>query len=273
MLSKVEVTTRQGNLLSLPLEDVTNGLAIEEIEGLDPVKATLVSTSFANMDGEQYQSSKRELRNIKITLAIEPDETLESVSSVRRRVYAYFMPKTEVNLRFFTDDGAPVDIVGRVESCDAPLWAQEPTAVVSILCFDPDFFNPTETQVTGATTSGTTPITINYDGSVETGIRFTLAVNRTMSDVTIYHTPPNDTLRVLEFSAPLLAGDQLIINTVTGQKFATLVRTSVSSPILYGVSPQSSWIELAPGPNLLRVYATGAAVPFTINYFKRYGGL
>lgn len=273
MLNKVEVTTRQGNLLSLPLEEITNGLAIEEIEGLDPVKATLVSTSFARMDGEQYQSSRRETRNIKLTLAIEPDETLETVSDVRRRVYAFFMPKSEVSLRFFTDDGSPVDIVGRVESCEAPLWAQEPTVVVSIICFDPDFFNPTLVHVAGATTSGSTETTINYDGTVETGIQLVLSVNRSLAEFTIYHNPPNETLRTLDFSAALLSGDVVTINTVAGQKYATLNRTSVESSVLYGISPQSAWIELAPGPNLIRVYATGAPVPFDLNYYKRYGGL
>src|SRR5687768_15048880 len=101
MLTRVDVTTRQGNLLSLLLEEISSGLVVEEIEGLDPVRAILVSSSYAGQDGEQYQSSKRERRDIKITLGIEPDETVEEVADVRRRIYAYFMPKSEVNLKFF----------------------------------------------------------------------------------------------------------------------------------------------------------------------------
>lgn len=273
MLSKIEVTTRQGNLLSLPLEDISFGLTVDDVEGLDPVKATLVSSSFARLDGEQYQSSKRETRNIKLTLGIEPDEATETVAGVRRRVYAYFMPKSQVTLRFFSDDGPSVDIVAIVESCETPLWTQEPTAVVSLMCFDPDFISPTLTTVEGATTSGSDEFTINYDGTVETGIQFVLAVDRSVNDITIYHNPPNDTLRTMEFSAPLLNGDEVTINTVVGQKYATRKRTGVDTSILFGISPQSSWIELSPGPNVFRVYATGAAIPFDINYFTRYGGL
>lgn len=273
MLTKVDVTTRQGNLLSLPLEEISNGLVVEEIEGLDPVRAIIVSSSFANLDGEQYQSSKREKREIKFTLGIEPDETIEEVSDVRDRVYDFFMPKSEVDLKFFFDNRDPVNIKGRVETCETPLWAQEPTVVANVLCFDPDFYNPTEVVVAGATTSGSTEFTIDYDGTVGSGLQFILSVNRSMSDFTIYHNPPNETLRSMEFAESLVSGDQVTINTVVGQKFATLKRSSVDSSIMHGISPQSSWLELARGPNLFRVYATGAAVPFEIKYFKRYGGL
>jgi hypothetical protein len=274
MLNSLEVTTRQGNLLSLPLEEINNGLVVEEIEGLDPVRAILVSSSFAGLDGEQYQSSRREKREIKITLGIDPDETLEEVSDVRRRVYAYFMPKAEVNLKFFFDnDASPVQINGRVESCETPLWAAEPTVIVNIQCFDPDFFDPTEVVVSEETTSGSDEFTIDYDGTVASGLQFIFSADRDIDDFTIYHNPPNETLRTMEFAAPLLDGDVVTINTVAGQKYATLNRLSVDSSIMFGISPQSSWIEMEPGANIFRVYATGDPVPFQIKYFNRYGGL
>ncbi len=56
MLIKVEARTSSGALLILPLDDVSSGYVVEEIEGLDPVKATLVSSSFAQADGEQYHT-------------------------------------------------------------------------------------------------------------------------------------------------------------------------------------------------------------------------
>jgi hypothetical protein len=71
----------------------------------------------------------------------------------------------------------------------------------------------------------------------------------------------------------LVAGDVLSINTVTGSKGATLTRAGVESSVLYGISPQSSWLELMPGVNTIRVYATGAAIPLSIEYINRYGGL
>jgi hypothetical protein len=114
---------------------------------------------------------------------------------------------------------------------------------------------------------------LNYDGEVETGFVFTLNVNRTLSEVTIYNTTPNEGIRSLDFSGSLVAGDVLVINTITGSKGATLTHLGASSSVLYGVSPQSSWLDLKPGSNQLRVYAVGAAIPFTIAYTTKYGGL
>ena len=43
MLTRVEVTNRRGNVLALAIEEDDNPYQINSIEGLEPVKATLVS--------------------------------------------------------------------------------------------------------------------------------------------------------------------------------------------------------------------------------------
>lgn len=273
MLSRVEVHTRQGSILDLPLDDPSGGIIVTDIEGLDPVNATLVSSSFANVDGEQYHSARREKRNIKLKLGLEPDYVTTSVSDLRKRLYAYLMPKAEVMLRFLMTDGQQVDIWGRVESNEAPQFVQEPAADVSILCFNPDFFDPTIVNFSGTTTSTTTETLLTYDGTVETGFLFTLLVNRSMTGFTIYHRPPDGSLRLVDFAAPLVAGDELLISSVTGAKGAFLTHLGSDSSVLYGISPQSPWLQLENGVNGLRVYASGAGVPYTIQYTTKYGGL
>lgn len=273
MLTLVEVRTAQGDLLGMPLGDISDGFVIEEIEGLDPVKATLVSSSFAKMDGEQYQSSRRETRNIKLKLGLEPDYATGSVRDLRLRLYTFFMPKSVVNLKFYMSSGLIVDIAGRVESFETPLFTKEPAVDISIVCFDPDFISPILGTLSGMSTATMTETLIHYDGTVESGISMVMPVDRTLSALTIYHRPPDGTLRLLDFSAPLVAGDSLSISTVVGNKSATRTRTATLSSVLYGVSPQSNWIELLPGDNYIRVYALGAGVPFTIQYKNRYGGL
>ena len=273
MLYKLEATNNQGNTLALPLEDVSNGLYIADIDGMGPVKATLVSTSFARLDGQQYHSSRRDARNITIKIDLEPDWATESVYNLRKRAYAYFMPKSWVKLRFYMDEGLTVDIEGRVESCEATIFSNKPMLDISIMCFDPDFLALTSTTVTGNTTSSTTETTINYPGEVEAGFNFQLSLNRTLSQFTIYNTTPDGEIRSLDFAASLLNADVVKISTVVGNKEATLTRSGSQSSILYGVSPQSAWLELVPGVNKIRVYATGAAIPWSISYKSRYGGL
>lgn len=273
MLNKVEVSSAQGNLLSLPFEDIYEGLIVEDIKGLDPVKATLVSSGFAGSDGEQYQSSKREKRNIIIRLALEPDPGVETVEDLRFRVYDFFMPKAEVFLRFFKDSGLIVDIPGRVESCDTPLFTSEPAVDVSIICFDPDFQVPTPVTITTGTVATTVETPAPYPGTVPTGIKFVMNVTRTITDFSIYHRLPSGQIQQLDFSAPLVAGDVLEISTVTGNKYANLTHLGVTSSILRGVSPQSRWLELERGDNTFRIFDSGSAIPYSVQYVTRYGGL
>jgi len=261
--------------LVLPLEDDSSGYRVAEIEGLDPVKATLVSSSFANMDGEQDQSARREARDIKIQVELVPDPETDTVYGLRKGLYKFFMPKTKVFLRFYMADGLEVDIEGRVETCETALFTKEPAVDISVRCSKPDFIDLTPVVVMGTTTSGDVPIIIDYAGSIETGIQLILDVDRSLDSFSVFHTPPGEAVRSLDFdNVPLVAGDVVTITTIRGAtKGATLVRAGVTSSVLRGVSPQSSWLELTPGENAIRVYAEGAAIPLAIQYQDRYGGL
>lgn len=273
MLSTVEVRTTAGTLLTLPLEDVSNGLYILDIDGLDPVKATIVSSSFANVDGSQYQSARRESRNIILKIALKPDYSIDSVADLRNRLYDFLMPKSNVSLRFIMDDDLEVDISGRVESFETPLFSKEPEVDISIICFDPDFVDITPVELSGESTDGTDEELIEYNGTVETGIIFTLEIDRTLTEFTIYHRPPDGIVRTLDVAASFVAGDVLEIVTVRGSKGLTLTRTAVDSSALYAMSPQSNWIQLEKGNNYIRVYAEGDPIPYELSYMTRYGGL
>lgn len=273
MIEKLEVRTVQGDLLILPL-DAETGYIVEDIDGLDPVKSTLVSSSFANQAGATYQSSKREVRNILLKLAFEPVWSInQTVRDLRKQLYRIFETESELNLRFYLSDGPSVEIGARKEDITAPLFVADPKATISLLCFEPDFIVPTPVVLSGNTVSTTTETNVTYDGDIETGIKFTLNVNRSVSEVTIYHRGPDGVVRSLEFAAALVAGDVLTISTVRGSKGATLLRTGVTSSVLFAVSAQSNWIALDTGLNTIRVYAEGAGIPYTIEYITRYGGL
>lgn len=272
MLYKVEARNPQGDLFSLQFDDISDGYIVEEIGGLDPVKATIVSSSFAQQDGTHYQSSRRENRNITMKVQMDPIDD-GSVESLRERLYDFFMPKMPVSLRFYRDSGLTVDIDGRVESCEAPLFTDEPEANISIINFNPDFVDMTPVVVTGLNTSNATATNVDYKGSVNTGIVLVVSVAHTMSDVTIYQTTPSGQLYTMEFAGSLVAGDVLTISTLNGNKYATLTRAGVDSSVLYGISPQSKWLELEKGINAIQVYATDGGSPATITYLSRYGGL
>lgn len=274
MLAQVVVSNPQGGLLTLPLNDISNGIIVEEIDGLDPVDAILTSTAFAGIDGEQFQNASRDTRNITIKLGMAPDPSVGTVQSIRQLLYSFFMPKNSVNLSFIMDDGTPFNTTGVVKSFDAPLFVQEPEANLSIICYDPDFYAPNPTVITGSTTSGTDTIDIPYSGTSPAGVDLRIYPTSALSEFTIYYTPSGGVMQTFDFVASLSAGDEVHISTVPGGKEAILLTAAgVYSSVLYGVAPQATWISLMPGDGSIQVYADGAAQPFSLSYISQYGGL
>jgi hypothetical protein len=257
----------------LPLEDISNGFALEEVGGLDPVKATVVTTKFAQIDGVQIQGSSRESRNVTMKVGLEPDYSAETVQDLRDNLYDFLMPKELVELHFYDSGGRVVRANGEVESFVAPLFVKDPTADISIICSDPDFVELEAVGFTGGTVSDTTETLVSYKGTSPTGIELVLNVDRTISGFTIYNRLPGNVLQTMDIAIPLVSGDTYTINTVPGSKGATLVHGGITSQPLYSVSPQADWAFFKKGDNYLRVHASGAAVPFDVSYYNRYGGL
>lgn len=275
MLEKVEIRTKQGVLLTLPLLGEANGYIVQDIQGLDPVKAEFVSTSFAELDGEQEQAARRGKRNVVFVLEFDLDFLSTSVSERRNYLYQIFIPKTSVHLRFFETGGRQIDIYSKVESILAPRFSKDPVATISLLSFDPDFYIPTPVVVSGTTVSNLDEISHNYVGTVDTGYIFQLNVNRLINEFTIYHRTADDILRTMEFNSaePLLAGDTLRISTIPGNKYVVRTRDGVDTSLLYTFNVHPLWTQLQPGNNSFRVQAEGTLIPFTITYTTKIGGL
>ncbi|UQS94701.1 minor tail protein [Arthrobacter phage Zeina] len=278
MLTKAEVTNSSGVVLELPIGEPYMGYLVQEIEGLDPTKATLVTSSFANEDGEEYHTSRRDARDIIFKIKLEPDYSTGSAWELRQDLYGFFMPKSEVSMRFYVEAFGYVDITGVVEIFNCPMFVKEPEATVSIHCAKSDFLIPDPVIFNGVTTwSDIIEAEIDYDGTIETGIAFNITADRSLPEgLTIYHRGPDNSFNVLEFTEPLSAGDTLDISTVNGAKGATLTNdVDGTDSILFGVTPQSAWINLFPGKNYIRVFVDveGAAIPYTMTYTKKHGGL
>lgn len=272
MLNRLEIYNNGGDLLTLALDDFTDGLVLEDVTGIDPVKATLTSSNFAQQDGAQFHAARREPRNIIIKLGLDPDYTTTSVWDLRKRLYSFFMPKSELYVNFILDD-LEVVIIGVVESLDTPQFTKEPKAIISIMCFDPDFRDPTSIPIDGFTVDDSTDTIYNYEGTVETGVQLRLFVDRALTEFTVYNTPSAGSGNYMDFAGDFEAGDEIVISTVTGDKYVNLIRAFTQTSILYALSPQSKWVEFLPGENAFRFYAVGDPIPYSLDYQARYGGL
>lgn len=273
MLTKLEVRNSAAALLTLPFLDISGGYVLKSVDGLDPVKATIVTSSYATRDGVEYETAHRDIRNLIVHLGLEPDYAATTVPALRNALNKWFMTKRQVELRFYEDSGLITSVMGRVESNVAPRFTSDPGSDISIICPNPDFLGMTNELISGNTVADGTESTINYIGTVETGFLFTLNVNRTISGFSIYLRGEDNIQYELDFAASLIAGDVVQISTTPGNKFAILTRAGVTTSLLYGVSPSSPFVVLEPGVNKIRVLVSGAAIPYTIGYTDHYGSL
>lgn len=275
VLTKVDVQSYAGESISFPLQNVADGFILKEVRGLDPGKASLVSSTFANMDGAQYQAARFEPRNIVMLFDLEPRYSGTSVRELRNTLYRHFMPKTPLTLGFEMDDGLAVEIEGIVEAAESPIFSSDPQFAVSVICHRPDFVDPAIKFGTGEAHPQMTYKTIEYEGSVPAGIKFILSMNagNASNGIILQHESPTGVVSPLTFSAALQGLDEVSINTTPGEKSAILKRAGVESSILYGVSPQSKWFQLEPGTNKIGIQVTGSQTYWEYEWYNRYGGL
>lgn len=274
MLTQVDATNARGSTLGLPVFDYSGGYSVRDIQGLDPVQAAISTSSQAQVDGAQFQNAQRGIRNITMKLGLEPDYLLTTVDSLRARLYDYFMTKSNLSLTFWKDGSVFAVCSGQVETFDCPMFVQDVEADISIICFDPDFYAITPTVISSGTVSDTTVNAIQYDGTSDAGLVFSLAVNRIMSSFTLYNTQPDGTVQTFAVAGSFAPGDVVTINSIPGQKGLFLTRASITTPVLFYADQQNmNWPVLTKGENDFRAYTSGATIPYTVSYTPKYGAL
>lgn len=273
MLTAVDITNSRGDTLHLSLMDYSIGYLVKDIEGLGPVNAALTSSSMAQVDGAQFQSARRDIRNITMKLGLKPDYSVDSVQSLRANLYAYLLPKANVKLGFYLDDILYAITSGQVETFDNPLFVQEPEADISILCYDPDLYGSAVNLSTHTQADSVTTTLIQYAGTSDAGFIFTLSINRSVSDIRITNTTPDGVQRTLEIVGSFVSGDILTINTIPGSKKITRTRAGLVTSVLYYKTSVSTWPFFQNGDNLFGAFCSGAGIPFVLNYTPKFGGL
>ena len=273
MLSKVEVTNVRGEILALPLTDFSAGYLVRDIQGLNPVKASLTSSSMAQIDGVQPQASRRDTRNITMKLELKPNFNDNSVVSLRRNLYAYMLPKAVVGLGFYFDEVLFAVTTGTMESLENNMFTSDPEMDASIICADPDFYGPNVITVDGSTVADSTTQTISYEGTSDAGIIFTLSVDRTIAGFSLYNTKPDGTSQIFNFVGALVDGDVVTITSIPRQKSAINVHSGTPESVLFGVDSSSTWIDLGNGDNDFRAAVSGDPIDYTIQYTPKYAGL
>src|SRR5690606_37286196 len=119
MITELTITREYGDSLTRLVPGPTDGYLDEEIEGLHPGTVSVASTTVTSMEGEVYQSSRLEKRNIVLKIKLLPNYAASSMSARRNYLTSLFLAKKSVVLGFDREDGEYVTIEGRIEDIEA----------------------------------------------------------------------------------------------------------------------------------------------------------
>lgn len=280
MLTEVKAYSSWQSAPTLPLSDngraETDLIQIRNIEGLDPVKASVNTSPFGSVDGEAYIGSSVLSRNIVLTVHPNPDWDAWSYEGLRRLIYSYFMPKRSVRLVFYSDDIIPVEITGIVEDVAANAFSKDPEFLISIICPDPYFIALNATVILGeAVRPGGDVIDIDYGGNVETGVYVKATYESGSVPTSIGIQIGDPAISYFDVVAGVSATKYFEMNSLPMQKFVRNVNTNtgVIANLLSAVKEGSSWPTLQPGENAFSIITNVGVQNWELSYFERFGGL
>jgi hypothetical protein len=254
----------------------TDLIQIRNITGLDPVKATVNTSSFGSVDGVAYLGSNVPSRNIVLTIHPNPDWDTWTFERLRRLLYSYFMPKQLSRLVFYSDDIPPVEIFGYVEDYNVNPFSRDVEIQVSIICPYPYFTAVNPTVVTGQSTrDNSNPVEIEYNGSIDTGINVELTRISDPAPTFVSIQSGDPSISTYRVTASVSATTYFLMNSIPGQRYAQNVSlsTGVITNLLSKIIDGSTWPTLQPGTNDFSVITDQGAQDWQLTYFELYGGL
>lgn len=279
MIKSITVTNYLGDSIVLELtRPEKSGFVIKSITGLGAGKANVNTTEVATNDGSLFNSSRIPSRNIVISLKYLWND---SVEDVRQLSYKYFPIKKKVTLLIETDNRS-AEIEGYVESNDPDIFSKDEGSDISIICPNPFFYSAGNNGINTTVFYGVEPLfefpfsnesltecllemgaiqnqtekVIVYNGDAEIGVTITIHAVGEAGTITIYNTGTREIMRIdsnkLEAftGSGIMAGDDIIICTVKGNKSITLQRSGKSINILNCLDKDADWFRLAKGDNV-----------------------
>lgn len=243
-----------------PLDDniLASPYVVSSIDGLDPVAVNVV-VGDKMFEGGIAQGRKPQNREITVNLSFQPDYTIgQTIGSLRTALYQMMTPKLGQTVRFYlmsNDESDWIRTEGYIKNIVANPFSKDPQEQIVLSCTQPYFEHGQYVQGNPQIFNGASVITMDNEGDAPTGFGLTFVLTAPMSSFYIRNV--NDSQR-FSLTHSFLAGDEIWIHTMHGDRYVTLVRGGTTTNILNKVAIGSDWIQLHGGLN--KIY------PSTINY-------
>lgn len=281
-------TLKIENEYNLQLELTHNESAwqVTSVTGLNPPAAVISTAAVAGVDGERFNTSRMDKRNIVINIVI--NSNVDANLTLLNRV---IFPKRYIKV-YYKSVSKDLYIEGYVESfeydhfetklacqlsviCPSPFWMSNNmtksllTPVVDL--FEFPFSIPVEGIALSEFVENQTGIVKN-NGNIETGAIIEIeATHNIVAPVIINVT----TGQRMTANIEMKEGDRVIISTIKGNKYIKSDCNCVESNIINDLTTDSEWIQLVPGDNQFNYTAGYGAdnMRITVKHRDLYGGV
>lgn len=265
MIRAVKITNFRGETLTLDLANPwDSGLAVTAIKGLGPNKATINQVEVATDDGATYNSARVSSRNIVFTIRFVGTD----IEACRQKTYKYFALKKPVDIEVITDK-RDLRISGYTESNEPNIFSNAEDTSISVVCPYPFFYSVSESNTVtfyGEEPSfefpfeneGEEPVlefgivfavteaNVYYEGDYEVGVIITIHATGPAKNISIFKL---DTTESIQINTDMETGDDIIISTVSRDKYIHRVRNGVTTNILNCIGKKANWFLLQGGDN------------------------
>lgn len=254
------------------------------VDGLTVADVDVASNTVYSMDGDRITNMQTQPREIVIDLTVKPDV---NVQEAREHLTRYIKPKQPATLLLRYDlSGAEQSkaISGRISRIDMPRFTDNVVAQVTLYCAQPywedaefivkyisDILNLHHFEITW---SEPLPMGV-YDltrtrqfdnaGDAAVGMVITITAQGDVVNPALYN---NMTGEYIGIDDTLAAGDEVVINTIRGQKSITKNGANVLNKLRRG----STWLQLDVGNNIFLIDADKGAseMYFTLIFKQAY---
>ena len=256
------------------------------LTGLNPPPANIVTSVIPGFDGTRFNLGRLEERNVVITLALTGN-----AETGRMLLNNVILPKRYIKV-LYRNNTLNVYIEGYVDTFEYDVFEQGIIAQASIICPSPywidvndsdtnikrivDLFEfpfsiPEEGIAFSEITASASNSVIN-SGTVQTGIMITIEADYDVTNPTITNTTTHEHMTI---DMDMKKGDQIIINTVQGNKYVEKYADDTETNIINSLTMDSNWINVIPGENLFMAEAESGEIHMRtkITLQNRYGGV
>lgn len=242
----------------------------QNIEGLSDVRNTIYSINSMGQDGDTFIANRLESRDIDISGIIRERDPVK-LRTYRRKLARILNPQLSATLTYtfgsFTrvischSVNAPVinQPAGSIYTafsvqlvCLNPFWREAAEKRDDIAAWIGSLEFPVEIPETGMQIGYRQPsliVNVYNGGDVRTGVRIEF---QALGDVVNPVITNVDSQEFIRLNINLQEGDILTLSTGYGDKWAKLFRDGITTDALRYVDVDSTFLQLAPGDNLIR---------------------